>query len=105
MAVNNIPGDTFSELFIKALNKSISMQVLLGILLSHLTSNFGEIYKPPGLITGIVMTMLGLMFLGFDIHYWLRPTVNSFNFLRTYPIFLITIGMWVGGFIWPQRML
>ena len=103
MALNNKPGDTFSELWLMGSSKSLTFQVMFGILISHLTSNLGHIYKPSGLITGMIMGMLALIFIGLDIHHWVRPVPSNLAVLRNYPIILINVMMWAGAFIWPQR--
>ena len=104
MAVNGVPGDTFSELVLVAAKKSLFLQASLGIIIGHLLWPTSQ-YRPPGWATVLFLVLTGIMWLGFDIHYWARDNPGNFAVLRKLPIILFSVYIIAGRFIWPQKVL
>lgn len=102
MAVNGIKGDTFSEIFISAAQRSLLLPVVFGTIFGHLLWSTTR-WEPPVWMTFGVLGVSALIWLGVDVHYWLRSP-KGFEFARQYPIILFCVYLVVGHLFWPQRI-
>ena len=103
VASDSIIGNTESEIIRFSARNSLLLTGCLGILISHwLWQN--NLWLIPGWITLTALSIIGITFLTFDIHYWLHG--NSKNFidglwvLRKYPMLNFAINTIIGWTIW-----
>jgi len=101
-ASNSIIGDTISEIIAKGSSLSLLLPAMLGTLFGHWLWPAGS-YDPPKYVTAGVLSMLGLLWLGLDLHYWIKqpsPT-GLIGVLRKYPVITFVIHIVIGHFFFP----
>lgn len=106
VATDSIPGNTESELVRSAAKNSLLLTAALGVLISHwLWPN--KLWYINGWISLAGLSVVGLLWLGFDIHYWVNGGNPNFqdglSILRKYPILNFQIHTLIGYAIWSTR--
>lgn len=105
VATNKEKGDTISEIIRFVSRHSLLVPAMLGILLGHWMIP-ASAYNMKWWVTLIILSILGLSYLGIDIYTYLKGfELNKESglvnyYLRKYPIIMLQIHVIVGFLVW-----
>ena len=108
LATNSEKGDTISEIIAFYSSRSLLIPAVAGVLIGHFWI-YNTWWDAPGYMVLGVFIMLGLLWLGFDIHMIVSKgnvaTDGFLGFIHKWPILNLIFHTAVGHIIWGQNLL